>query len=388
MYGIADELKKLGELLNEGLLSDEEFQAQKALVLGQTQPLDAVRGHVLMDATAAQPLEGTAPMSPSREQRMTPLRWINIVALAGGFVGLLMAWGTVFIAAVSGLDTSDGKFFGVVLLIAGLLTWWRIMRTNRLNGSLLIVAWLGLLAIGVYEIIHVQISSDMVSVGSGLYVDAAAAVIGTVTALMDTAQRSRATKVIPNHLLTTTSGANVVSGVPPRALTVATLATGQGGHAVSATFSDPIANAVGAGEPNGNLRPSHRRWWVVAGAVLLVVAIQDVVLVEIASKSTAGGGAATTLPFTQLGTGSVSTARFTVNDSSWQIKWSYNCSTYGSQGNFIVSVNGYGTASGDNIYGVNDLGAGSSGVYPVFDKGTFNLQIQSECNWSISVLQH
>jgi hypothetical protein len=67
---------------------------------------------------------------------MTSLRLVNIAALIGGAVGVLMAWGTNFIVSVNGLDSSDGKLFGAILVISALLLWWCVTRTNRLNGSL------------------------------------------------------------------------------------------------------------------------------------------------------------------------------------------------------------------------------------------------------------
>jgi hypothetical protein len=126
-------------------------------------------------------------MPPSKEERMTPLRWVNLVALIGCLLGLLMAWGTAFIASVSGLDTDDGKLFGAVVVATALISLWRMSRTNRLNGFLVTTAWLGLVAFAVAEIIHVSSSQD-VMVGTGLYVDAAAAVVGAITAVIDLAR--------------------------------------------------------------------------------------------------------------------------------------------------------------------------------------------------------
>jgi hypothetical protein len=186
MRSTADEIKKLAALRDEGLLSDEEFQAQKVLVLDQPPPLGAMRMSNGMASGVVTPSNsGVQTVTPSREGRLTPLRWVNLAALLGGVVGLLMPWATAFIASISGLDTDDGKFFGAVLLLAGLLTWWRIARTNRFNGPLLIIVWLGLLIFGVAEIIHVS-SNPLVNVGTGLYVDAVAGAVGTVTAAMDT----------------------------------------------------------------------------------------------------------------------------------------------------------------------------------------------------------
>jgi hypothetical protein len=95
-----------------------------------------------------------------------------------------MTWGSVLIANVSGIDTDDGKFFGVVLLVGAVLTWWRYARSNRINGVLCVMAWMGLVGIAVAEIVHLS-SNQYVSVGTGLYVDAVAATVGLVTAVMD-----------------------------------------------------------------------------------------------------------------------------------------------------------------------------------------------------------
>ncbi len=91
--------------------------------------------------------------------------------------------------------------------------------------------------------------------------------------------------------------------------------------------------------------------------------------------------------FTQSGSGIGDTAQFTVTRSSWQLQWSYDCSSFGSSGNFIVTVNGYGGASGTSDAGVNELGTGSSGDEHYYDSGTFNLSVNSECNWTVTVVQ-
>lgn len=158
-------------------LATETFTALAHSVTPQTPP---------QNGYPAQPLARKPPSS-------TPLRWINIAALIGAAVGLLLTWGTatagIFSISVSGIDTDDGKLFGAVLIVAVLLTWWRVLRTNRLNGSFLIVAWLGLLAIGVFEIVHLSSlhapQGVLALVGPGLYVDAAAAVVGVTTAVLD-----------------------------------------------------------------------------------------------------------------------------------------------------------------------------------------------------------
>ncbi|HXW33939.1 MAG TPA: hypothetical protein VEJ87_05120, partial [Acidimicrobiales bacterium] len=59
----------------------------------------------------------------------------------------------------------------------------------------------------------------------------------------------------------------------------------------------------------------------------------------------------------------------------WTMAWSYNCSNYGSPGNFIVTVNG---SFSDN--GTNELNSAGSGIDYYYDTGTFSLSIESECD--------
>jgi len=106
------------------------------------------------------------------------------------------------------------------------------------------------------------------------------------------------------------------------------------------------------------------------------------------AASSGSSGAEVSLPYRQLGSGNVKTPDFTVLDNTWGITWSYDCSKSGNFGNFIVSVNGYGSAKGTQAQGINELGASGNGIDPVNDKGTFNLSIQSECNWTVAISQH
>jgi len=85
--------------------------------------------------------------------------------------------------------------------------------------------------------------------------------------------------------------------------------------------------------------------------------------------------------FAQTGSGNASRAKFTVPSTAkaWRLTWSYNCSAFGSAGNFAVVVTG---GSGHDRP-VNQLGKKGSGVEHYSDVGTFRLQVDSECNWSI-----
>lgn len=84
------------------------------------------------------------------------------------------------------------------------------------------------------------------------------------------------------------------------------------------------------------------------------------------------------------GSGSKSTQTFTVNDS-WQMQWSYDCSSTGGQGNFQVFIfTGAGAMSEDNE-GVNQLGASGSDTEYYHTGGSYYLEVNSECNWNIKV---
>ena len=310
-------------------------------------PPRAVTGSAAQSA----PLTGWDPRSLSLlSGRMTRLRLVNVAALIVGVVGLLMAWGTAFIVNVIGIDTDDGKLFGAILVAAALLLWWRVTRANRLNGSLLSVVWLALLAIAVAEIVHISSLQDAI-VGSGLYVDAVAAAVGMVTAVVDTRQHwSRAVSI-------GTTAAIVEPGEP---------------------IGVPEAEVVHTGGP-ATSSPIYKNWrfWVGIAVVLqeivLVLALVNASSSKTTTTETASSApatsAATVLPFTQLGTGGLTTSRFTVTDISWHLNWSYDCSSAsGSIGNFIVNVEGYGSAAGDQIQGLNELGAGSSAFTPYMTK--------------------
>jgi hypothetical protein len=64
--------------------------------------------------------------------------------------------------------------------------------------------------------------------------------------------------------------------------------------------------------------------------------------------------------------------------------WSYNCSTFGSPGNFIVNVNQPAGDPSSHI-GTNELSFSGTGTDYYFDTGAFSLSVNSECDWSITV---
>jgi hypothetical protein len=76
------------------------------------------------------------------------------------------------------------------------------------------------------------------------------------------------------------------------------------------------------------------------------------------------------------GSGSHSTQSFTV-PTNWTLAWSYDCSSLGSSGNFVVDV------QGASVLGVNELGSGGSGTESYHSGGTVWLEINSECSWQV-----
>lgn len=88
----------------------------------------------------------------------------------------------------------------------------------------------------------------------------------------------------------------------------------------------------------------------------------------------------------QTGSGDASLQAFTVPSGAtlWGIGWSYDCSGFGSRGNFIVNIVRPGGGFTSN-QGVNELGTSGHSVEYYYDHGPFQLEISSECNWSIKV---
>jgi cell division septation protein DedD len=82
------------------------------------------------------------------------------------------------------------------------------------------------------------------------------------------------------------------------------------------------------------------------------------------------------------GKGTKTTQKFTAA-SDWDLNWSYDCAAFGYQGNFQVYIyNGDGSMSFDNS-AVNQLGMKDSGVEHYHKGGTYYLQVNSECSWTM-----
>jgi hypothetical protein len=70
---------------------------------------------------------------------------------------------------------------------------------------------------------------------------------------------------------------------------------------------------------------------------------------------------------------------------NWDVEWTYDCSAYGSEGNFHFI--GYTSGGGiTDIAGPNQLGPGGSGTEYYHDGGSIYLEINSECSLSIKAV--
>ncbi|GHF28981.1 hypothetical protein GCM10010218_07670 [Streptomyces mashuensis] len=83
---------------------------------------------------------------------------------------------------------------------------------------------------------------------------------------------------------------------------------------------------------------------------------------------------------TESGSGIKSTAKFTVS-GDWDLRYSYDCSSFGTDGNFIVSEGG---TLGNTL--VNELGAQGKDVTHRLDGGTKYLEVNSECSWKVEAV--
>jgi hypothetical protein len=91
--------------------------------------------------------------------------------------------------------------------------------------------------------------------------------------------------------------------------------------------------------------------------------------------------------FEQTGTGSTGTADFTVS-SNWVLDWQYQCAagqTDGFKVTVVPSSNATFSGTFNNTASPNASGASGTGVAPYFQGGTFNLLVDTDCAWSLSV---
>lgn len=83
------------------------------------------------------------------------------------------------------------------------------------------------------------------------------------------------------------------------------------------------------------------------------------------------------------GNGSKQTQKFTTS-SNWNIKYTFDCTNFGSQGNFQYFIyNGDGSPNTDT--GANDLAVSGGTTNYYYDNGEHYLSVNSECDWHVVV---
>lgn len=80
------------------------------------------------------------------------------------------------------------------------------------------------------------------------------------------------------------------------------------------------------------------------------------------------------------GSGTKTTRKFTAA-GDWDLAWSYDCSSFGYDGNFQVFPTSSDPLATLNL--VNQLGRKDSGVEHYHEGGTIYLEVNSECDWTI-----
>jgi hypothetical protein len=125
-----------------------------------------------------------------RSRYLTGTRWTIVVCLAAAAIGVLLPWATAVFASASGLDTADGRLFGALLLGTTVFTAVRIRTGRAIAGVGMVLAFLAMAGIAVYDLIHVATAESgplgiTVNPGSGLYLDAVASIVAAVASWMD-----------------------------------------------------------------------------------------------------------------------------------------------------------------------------------------------------------
>jgi hypothetical protein len=98
--------------------------------------------------------------------------------------------------------------------------------------------------------------------------------------------------------------------------------------------------------------------------------------------STPRPAAAATTLLDLRGSGIKRSAKFTAS-GDWTISYTYDCASFGTSGNFIISV--FNESGGYEDVAVNELAAKGSGTNPEYRSGTFYLEMNSECDWAVRV---
>jgi hypothetical protein len=88
------------------------------------------------------------------------------------------------------------------------------------------------------------------------------------------------------------------------------------------------------------------------------------------------------------GNGDDTIGRFLIDEvaTSWDVKWSYNCSKLRKKGGFnytIVAIQG--TRADPNDLGPRQTGSIGSGVERYHNTGTFGMTVATQCSWTVEI---
>ena len=88
------------------------------------------------------------------------------------------------------------------------------------------------------------------------------------------------------------------------------------------------------------------------------------------------------------GTGNTTIKSFAAASSrGWDLRWSYDCSTTGGTGIFVIDIFKADRTPDFKFPGVNEEGDKDSGMYHVPEQGNFYLDITTTCSWKVKVLK-
>lgn len=85
------------------------------------------------------------------------------------------------------------------------------------------------------------------------------------------------------------------------------------------------------------------------------------------------------------GSGIQNSAPFQVTTGALTVTYTYDCASFGMQGNFIADI----TDGADDESVANALGAGgttTTTVYPQDQGADYHLSVTSECSWEVTVV--
>lgn len=193
----------------------------------------------------AQPVPASTPAPRAR------LGVLNILALVVAFAGLVLDWVTFAKLHVRGVHVGQGKFFAFVLVVAVAVSAWRATTGNRAASQVLSAVWIVVLAVALYELMHVSgapaHNGKHFGAGIGLLVCTLAAAVGSVGSSIDAVRVSEQAN----------RGRRVLATVALGLLVVGTSAFA-GAHNKSYPLTLAVAHHRGAGLHGlfGGLAPS------------------------------------------------------------------------------------------------------------------------------------